>query len=77
VGATEVTVSEDSKEVTSLREVPRDPVCCEQPMKKMIVGVVSGNPRYQFACLKCGEQKRGPELNSKQMTQPNKETAHA
>lgn len=65
------------QEVKQLREVPRQPVCCGQPMKTMVVGATSGSPRKQYVCLKCSSQQRGPELNPKsnQTTQP-KETVH-
>jgi len=64
-------MTEQAQEVTKLQEVPRDPQHCGQPMKKLLVGTTTGNPRYQYACLKCGAQQRGPDLNPpKQTTLP-------
>lgn len=52
-------------EVQPLREVPRDPTCCDRPMTKMQNASPStGKMITVYVCGKCSAQLRAPEPNA-------------
>ena len=50
-------MTDSMQEVKSMREVPRDPMCCGQRMTKMS-GAPMGALVTIFSCGKCGAQQR-------------------
>ncbi len=50
------------REVVPLKEVPRVPMHCGKPMRRVIVGETTGRPRYHFLCQDGDAQEKGPPL---------------
>ena len=50
---------DDVREVKPLREVPREPVCCGRPMRKLQgVSPSTGKVVTEYNCERCGKKER-------------------
>lgn len=53
-----------AQEITDLKEVPRPREHCGKPMRRVIVGTMTREPRYQYICQNGDHQELGEKVDA-------------